>query len=480
VGNVTSIADDLAPSASRSFTYQDQQYFLTQATGPWETLLWTYDKIGDRLTETQTGEPLPFTYTYAGTTPKLLQIQPRPRANGSGSVTYGYDAAGNETSRVSSGLEGSGVTTSFTYSAENKLSQLAATPGLASTDLLYDGRGFLRDALLTSSGSSDFEHTEPTYGSEGLLYSRRWRRQSTYGTPQDNAPAPTITDDQTTHVFYFAGRPVAQWSTASGLTYLTTDHLGTPVLATDTSGTMLWQGGFTPFGAPYQLIDPSLFLRLPGQWTDSSWSGYGEELYYNVNRWYVPGTGRYAIPDPAWGPSHLGEINPFAYVGGRPIVRVDPVGLCVVAAGEHSFQVLVCCAKAQVNGNLVGYRHCYIKIGSRTLELQPSSAFGQGYVQNQRENARPGADCASTVGGCDLLACVRNAYQNYPNGGDYRPGGPNSNTFTATVARQCHLNTPASANNSESPGWDSNPPAAPSHPVPAPALPPPPGLCGKR
>jgi hypothetical protein len=88
MGNVTSIADGLTPSASRSFTYQDHQYFLTQATGPWPALAWTYDKIGDRLTETQTGEPLPFTYTYSGTTPKLLQIQPRPHANGSGSVTY--------------------------------------------------------------------------------------------------------------------------------------------------------------------------------------------------------------------------------------------------------------------------------------------------------------------------------------------------------------------------------------------------------
>jgi RHS repeat-associated protein len=324
VGNVTSIADGLTPSASRSFTYQDHQYFLTQASGPWPALVWTYDKIGDRLTETQTGEPLPFTYTYSGTTPKLLQIQPRPHGNGSGSVTYGYDAAGNETTMVSSGQEGSGETTTLIYSNENKLSQLAISPGVAGTALLYDGRGFLRDAFLTYSGSSDFEHTEPTYGSEGLLYSRRWRRQSTYGTPQDNAPAPTITDDQTTHVFYFAGRPVAQWSTAGGLTYLTTDHLGTPVLATDTSGTTIWQGGFTPFGAPYQLMGPSLFLRLPGQWVDSSWSGYGEELYYNVNRWHEPQTGQYISPDPL---GAFFDLNPYSYALDNPFVFTDPLGL---------------------------------------------------------------------------------------------------------------------------------------------------------
>ncbi|HEV8579132.1 MAG TPA: hypothetical protein VGX68_08615, partial [Thermoanaerobaculia bacterium] len=305
VGNVASIVDGVVAGGSRSFMYQDHQYFLTQATGPWSPtgpLAWTYDKIGSRLTETQTGEPLPFNYTYSGTTPKLTQIQPRPHGNGSGSVTYSYDAAGNETMMVSSGLEGSGKATTFTYSAESKLSHLATTPGVAGTDLLYDGRGFLRDALLVYGGSGDFEHTEPTYGSEGLLYSRRWRRQSTYGTPQDTTPAPTITADETTHIFYFAGRPVAQWSNGgTGLTYLTTDHLGTPALATSTAGTAIWQGGLTPFGAPYQLMEPGLFLRLPGQWVDSSWSGFGAELYYNVHRYYEPQTGRYTQPDPLAG-----------------------------------------------------------------------------------------------------------------------------------------------------------------------------------
>jgi RHS repeat-associated protein len=223
------------------------------------------------------------------------------------------------------------------------------------TDLLYDGRGFLRDALLTYSGSGDFEHTEPIYSSEGLLYSRRWTRQRSYGTPQDNAPAPILTDDQTTHVFYFAGQAVAQWNDGSGLTYLITDHLGTPVLATNPSGTAIWQGGFTPFGAPYHLMDPSLFLRLPGQWVDSSWSGYGEELYYNVNRHYETLTGRYTKPDPLG--LRGGAFHVYSYAVNNPLSFVDPLGLTVYR----------CCRDVEVNQivNAVfrtfNLKHCFLK-----------------------------------------------------------------------------------------------------------------------
>ncbi len=60
---------------------------------------------------------------------------------------------------------------------------------------------------------------------------------------------------------------------SAGQEDLTADHLGTPVLATDASGSTIWSGGFTPFGEPYQLMPPTLFLRLPGQWTDATWEG---------------------------------------------------------------------------------------------------------------------------------------------------------------------------------------------------------------
>ena len=83
-------------------------------------------------------------------------------------------------------------------------------------------------------------------------------------------------------ILYFAGRPIAlldrltavdpdSGSTASRrLLYLTTDHLGTPDLATDESGSTVWSGGFEPFGVDYAgAQDNGVFLRFPGQWEDS-------------------------------------------------------------------------------------------------------------------------------------------------------------------------------------------------------------------
>jgi RHS repeat-associated protein len=460
VGNITSIADGVIPGGSRSFTYQDHQYFLTQGTGPWATLAWTYDKIGNRLTETQTGEPLPFTYSYSGTTPKLTQIQPRPHGSGSGSATYSYDAAGNQTTMVSSGLEGSGKTTTLTYSFESKLSHLATTPGVAGTDFLYDGRGFLRDVLLVYGGSGDFEHTEPTYGSEGLLYSRRWSRQSTFGTPQDDSPAPTITADETTHVFYFGDRPIAQLSVGGGgLTYLTADHLGTPVLATNTAGTTIWQGGFTPFGAPYQLMDPGFFLRLPGQWADSSWGGYGAELYYNLHRWYDAGIGRYTQVDP------LGlaeDVSLYRYAGSRPTYFVDITGL----------SVRVCCNKIPplvAMSRMVGIpapRHCFFDFGGTNnlalhnaaehaesirsgVELAP---FGVVEYGNSFDIPESEAQCGPWADGC-VEQCVHEAAADYPYISLYLGVTSNSNTFVGTVERACPVKPPPSLEVLNAPGY---------------------------
>lgn len=55
VGNPTE-QDDLVASQTRTFDYQDHQYFLTDAVGPWPgPLAWTYDRIGHSLARQRGG-----------------------------------------------------------------------------------------------------------------------------------------------------------------------------------------------------------------------------------------------------------------------------------------------------------------------------------------------------------------------------------------------------------------------------------------
>jgi RHS repeat-associated protein len=332
LGNVTAITDTLSPGGSRSFAYQDVQYFLTQGNGPWGTRSWTYDKAGNRLTETRDGATETYSYIAngaAGNSPRLSRID-----SASGASELFYDAAGNQTfrSRPEERLR-------FTYNAERRLSQIrsdtdSATQGIS--QLTYDGRNLLARATFSPKAGSSTPEREmnATYSSSGLLH-HRWNLRRRGPTSPRNQPE--VRSDA--YILYFADRPVAildkQVSTppsgapmaTTRLTFLTTDHLGAPVLATDASGAALWQGGFEPFGTDWNGAQAAgVFLRLPGQWDDASWNNGSLEsgLANNVFRWYEGATGRYLRPDPV---TERKLRFAYAYAEANPERFTDPLGL---------------------------------------------------------------------------------------------------------------------------------------------------------
>lgn len=326
VGNPTAIADALVPANNKTYAYQNYQYFLTTGNGPWGTRSWTYDKVGNRLTETRSG--VTDTYSYVsnaamGRSPKLQQI-----ALGAGGTTaFTYDSAGNETVAGAS---------TRTFNDAGHLGAAANAPAQTSSNFRYDGRGLLVEAKGTApatggsgvfcdgfeSGDTSQWGTGPggactertvtysTYGSEGRLYHvRRGGGRSS--------------------VLYFEDRPVALVEDgALGMSYrlLTTDHLGTPILATNTSGTALWSGGFEPFGRDWNGAQPAgVYLRFPGQWDDPTASP-ASSAFYNTHRWYSAPTGRYSSPDPLY-MHRLEENSTYSYVDSRSTYQTDPLGL---------------------------------------------------------------------------------------------------------------------------------------------------------
>lgn len=319
VGNVTAIAQSQPSAESRSFEYLDFQYFLARGTGPWGLRSWTYDRIGNRLTEQVPFGGEAYAYVQNGTggnTPLLSAIY---LLQGGLVRKDTHDPAGN----LDYVLRGANEL-DLAWSEEGRLESVLRQTDKHSAAFEYDGRPFLRwTAHLDSKGLAVGSPLRPTYDSNGLL------RTLTEGDTGERR-----------HVFYLAGRPVAllEQSGSSRWTFLTTDHLGTPIHAMDSSGTTTWLGGFEPFGRDWQTGASSataagVFLRLPGQWIDPIWEPptLGIELYYNVHRWYETGTGRYASSDPL---GISASLNTYAYVDARPISLFDPLGLLSVDRGS--------------------------------------------------------------------------------------------------------------------------------------------------
>jgi RHS repeat-associated protein len=301
----------------RTYSYKAPQYFLTSADGPWGTLDWTYDRIGNRLTESRDQGVTQDGYQYlvnagTGNTPILHQVL----LGVGGTRDYTWGPAGH-LEEVAAGAN----VLDFGADAEGRLSGVTRAAASESAGFSYDARSFLRSAAENAGGSSS---VGPLYDSAGLAHALRRRASS-------------IDPEELVTFFYFAGRPVAQLAIdgagAETWSYLTTDHLGTPLLATADAGAIVWEGGFEPFGRDFQqgtpagALESGVFLRLPGQWEDTSWRGAssGAGVYYNVHRWLEWQTGRYSRPDP------LGfrerEVNRYLYARSNPLSFVDPSGL---------------------------------------------------------------------------------------------------------------------------------------------------------
>jgi RHS repeat-associated protein len=443
---------DVPELSHRTYTYQAPQYFLTAADGPWGTLDWTYDRIGNRLSETRDSTTDTYQYVVnagSGNTPILDLIN----LGVGGTRDYTWGAAGH-LEEVAAGAN----VLDFGADAEGRLSGVNRAAASETAGFAYDGRSFLRSAQETAGGTSS---VDPLYDSAGLVHALR-RRSS------------PIDPEELVVFFYLAGRPVAQVAIdgtgTETWTYLSTDHLGTPLLATNDAGAVVWEGGFEPFGRDYQqgtpngALETGVSLRLPGQWEDSSWQDAtsGAGVYYNVHRWYQPGTGSYTRPDP------LGVVNqaafsptsgqapvrqPYGYAEMNPVIRFDSLGL----------KSRVCCKKIPVVG-VFGFRHCYIEIQTdkgRTrcgLFGGPGSGEPPGTGRIYRNAGfDKGGDCGDWNDSCEADQCVVKSAQGYSNPSQYDfNSGPNSNTFAGTIARECKLDAPAPVGWG-TPGWNDPP-----------------------
>ena len=120
------------------------------------------------------------------------------------------------------------------------------------------------------------------------------------------------------------GGPV---SIATTLSYVHNDHLGTPQVMTDETGSVIWRAIYDPFGkaAVDAASTVEMNVRFPGQYYDSETG-----CHYNYFRTYCPDIGRYLTADPI---GLEGGFNPYLYADANPLTHVDPLGLDTITYG---------------------------------------------------------------------------------------------------------------------------------------------------
>jgi len=298
MGNIIQARDTLgAPTPTRTYSY-DRLYRLTgvvdSASATQEGF--SYNKTGDRTSKTLPGQA-PQVYSYLTGTHHLGDIAGTPRD---------YDENGNTLDR------GDGIP--LEYDDRNRLSALNGSPA---AQYGYNGRG---ERVMKTVGFQNFGGTETlaVYDEQGkllenLVYSIDSRGKRTL--------------QQTIDLIYLDDQPIAQ-ITNGAISYLETDHLGTPRLAADPA-TNAWQWEWNFFGSTFGDHEPiqsetdgiEVSLRYPGQQYDAETG-----LHYNYFRDYEPGTGRYVESDPI---GLKGGISTFSYVLQNPMSGSDPLGLQV-------------------------------------------------------------------------------------------------------------------------------------------------------
>jgi uncharacterized protein (TIGR03437 family) len=301
--NVLSVTDAITSGNTQRLGY-DALDRLTSATGTYGSLGYSYDAVGNRLT--QTVGTAATTYAYTADSNRLAAT-----SAGGTTQTLGYTATGNINS-FSPGVpppNGAAPLTSLVYNQSGRLAAMAA----GSNTVAQYSYGTFGQRLVKA---------EPATSTTTLYqYDQRGRLLE----ESNNQGNPAASD----YIYLDDGRPIATLTPVAGNVYfLHDDRLGTPQTATDANQAIAWSATYQPFGqtrnAQSSLVQPQN-LRLPGQEFDAD-SGF----YHNGFRDYVPGWGRYVQSDPI---GLQGGLNAYGYAQGNPVSYVDPQGTTVESIG---------------------------------------------------------------------------------------------------------------------------------------------------
>jgi RHS repeat-associated protein len=279
VGNVTSVAN--TANGNQAFVYDDL-YRLTSATGPYGTLTYAYDQIGNMICNSQISscsQASPnYTYPPSGAGSAL------PHAvTTAGTNSYSYDLNGNM-------LQGAGRT--MTYDLQNRPTRIIAAGG--TTNFVYDGGG---------------GRVKKIVGSTTTLYIGKLYECANGSCSK--------------HIFAGGQRVALKPVGSAEIYYYHSDHLGSSSVVTNASGAKVQDLAYYPYGQTrINTGTVDVHHKYTSQELDDSTGLY----FYNA-RYYDPVLGRFIqadtiIPNGA----DPQAFNRYSYVRNNPINLVDPSG----------------------------------------------------------------------------------------------------------------------------------------------------------
>jgi RHS repeat-associated protein len=292
-------------------------------------------------------------------------------------IGYSFDAAGN---LINDGR------ISWTYNARGRMTRAVVTSGATTQTFNYLLNGL--NLRVRKTGPS----TVVPQGTRIFVYDDGGQLLGEY----DNLGRARME-----HV-WLGERPIAAITytySGSNLTPLTTtvstvetDHLATPRLISNSAKQARWSWHSAPYGDTLPNENPaglgvySYNLRFAGQYFDAD-----TNLAYNHHRDYDSTSGRYVQSDPI---GLGGGANTYFYVGGKPSINVDPLGL-EVEIGVRKFHPYP-----------VPYaRHCFVRFNGNNRDTL--SFTRQGVAQDEN----PGGATYFSTRGTENDACVRQEMQ---------------------------------------------------------------------
>jgi RHS repeat-associated protein len=268
------------PPAGGTITYlYDNLYRLLAASySTGEVFTYTYDALGNRLTQTTITNTTAYTYDIAN---RLVNVAGQ---------AYTWDNNGN---LLSDGAM------SYAYDSGNR--PVTITQGANTYVFGYDGTGNRRRQLLNGV---------PT----------------TY-TLDLNAALVQVLADGSGNTYLYGNGPIAQQSaTATG--YFLPDALGSVRQLADASGNVTLAKSYDPYGNVLRSAGTgSSIYGFTGEVTDAT------GLVYLRARFYSPTTGRFFVQDSWHGDVQMpATLHAYLYGLNDPINHTDPSGRCLTGA----------------------------------------------------------------------------------------------------------------------------------------------------